>query len=162
MNDFDLIKCNSWCVNPLGCTHCHDKNLIILDDFANFLYLTPVDKLIIEQIPERVPNIKILKRKYETIQPPVVNIIGKKVKRFKLGRKMCSHEKCYSKCKICNPSCVCEHGNIKYTCNKGCLCKHRRLKDKCDKCIKIRKDFLYKEDMLRSLIPCDQPIVANK
>lgn len=160
MNDFNLIKCNLWCVNPLGCKHCYDKNLIILDDFANFLYLTPADKLIIEQIPERVPKIKMLKRKYET--PPVVNIIDKTVKRSKLGRKICDHEKCYSKCKICNPSCVCEHGNIKYTCNKGCLCEHRRLKDKCDICIKIRRDSLDKEDKLLSSTPCSQSIVVNK
>ena len=119
----ELNNCLGFCVNPGGCNYCFIK------DFEKFFneynpenfYLDPLilDTMFLKKVPEE--KIKINS-----------DFENKDVSK----RKRCKeHKRCYSKCKICNPNCMCKHGNIKYTCKEGCLCKHKRLKFKCDLCI---------------------------
>ena len=143
--------CLGYCVNPNGCDYCFNRNLILLEDFEYFfnnfdketyeedkdikklftnpLYTSAEGALAATSLPGNIEPIKLVKE----------NRKRKLSSDSKSNKRRCKeHNKFYSKCRICNPKCICEHGNIKYTCKEGCLCVHKRLKDKCDICIKNR------------------------
>ena len=119
--DFNILTS----VNPIGC----NENLFDLFSKNYEFYPAPSDRTP-QGNSKRYLDAKQRKRK----------IIKSEVSEKKKKKRGCiAHKQFYSKCKVCNPKCMCIHGNLKYTCKDGCLCIHKRLKDKCDKCIAIRK-----------------------